>query len=167
MNIHFYNFYDIKEIKRDIDYLTGGLSKIAKELDIDRIGTMHQAGSDSLVTSRVFFKLKELFKKWWPAEDSSSVEQRFSGIIYGLGQSANEDIYIEEYRSLATEYSNTTGKLTNLNMIGATQLSNTQFGDLLSSSSTTISTCDSLNSLNGAMQHNPMVINQQHYLLMQ
>lgn len=104
-----------------------------------------------MVTSRVFFKLKELFKKWWPAEDSSSVEQRFSGIIYGLGQSANEDIYIEEYRSLATEYSNTTGKLTNLNMIGATQLSNTQFGDLLSSSSTTISTCDSLNSLNGAM----------------
>jgi CCR4-NOT transcription complex subunit 7/8 len=61
MNIYFCNFYDIKEIKRDIEYLTGGLSKVAKELDIDRIGTMHQAGSDSLVTSRVFFKLKELF----------------------------------------------------------------------------------------------------------
>ena len=41
MQIYFCNFYDIKEIKRDIDYLCGGLSKIAKELDVERIGTMH------------------------------------------------------------------------------------------------------------------------------
>ena len=50
MTDFFCNFYDIKEVKRDIEYLTGGLSKVAKELDIDRIGTMHQAGSDSHVT---------------------------------------------------------------------------------------------------------------------
>ena len=68
MNVYFCNYYDIKEIKRDVDYLTGGLSKVAKELDVDRIGTMHQAGSDSLVTCRVFFKLKELFKKWWNSD---------------------------------------------------------------------------------------------------
>ncbi len=41
MNQTFCNFYDIKEMKRDIDFLTGGLSKIAKELDIERVGTMH------------------------------------------------------------------------------------------------------------------------------
>lgn len=41
MNVYFCNYYDIKEIKRDMSYLTGGLSKVAKELDIDRIGTMH------------------------------------------------------------------------------------------------------------------------------
>ena len=41
MNIFFNNYYDIKEIKRDIEYLTGGLSKVAKELDVERIGTMH------------------------------------------------------------------------------------------------------------------------------
>jgi CCR4-NOT transcription complex subunit 7/8 len=41
MEAYFCNYYDIKEVKRDIDYLTGGLSKVAKELDIDRIGTMH------------------------------------------------------------------------------------------------------------------------------
>lgn len=74
MNSYFCNFYDIKEIKRDIDYLTGGLSKIAKELDIERIGTMHQAGSDSLVTSKVFFKLKDLFRKWCPGEENLSIE---------------------------------------------------------------------------------------------
>jgi CCR4-NOT transcription complex subunit 7/8 len=38
---YFCNFYDIKEIKRDVEYLTGGLSKVAKELDVERIGTMH------------------------------------------------------------------------------------------------------------------------------
>ena len=41
MNCYFQNYYDIKEIKRDIEYLTGGLSKVAKELDVERIGTMH------------------------------------------------------------------------------------------------------------------------------
>jgi len=41
MNEYFYNYYDIKEIKRDFEYLTGGLSRIAKELDVERIGTMH------------------------------------------------------------------------------------------------------------------------------
>jgi len=38
---YFGNFYDCKEIKREIDYLSGGLGKVAKELDVDRIGTMH------------------------------------------------------------------------------------------------------------------------------
>lgn len=162
MNIYFCNYFDIKEIKRDIDYLTGGLSKIAKELDIDRIGTMHQAGSDSFVTCRVFFKLKDLFRKWWPTDDTPTLEERFNGIIYGLGQSANEDIYIEEYRSLASEFSNTTGKLTNLNLIGgASQIGNNQFSDMLSNASTTISASSSINSLNGAsnLSQNPMVIN--------
>lgn len=41
MNLYFHNYYDIKEIKRDIEYLTGGLSKVAKELEVERIGTMH------------------------------------------------------------------------------------------------------------------------------
>lgn len=59
LNSYFQNFYDIKEIKRDNYLLQGGLSKIAKELDVDRIGTNHQAGSDSLVTSGCFFKLLE------------------------------------------------------------------------------------------------------------
>ena len=124
MNTFFCNYYDIKEIKRDIDYLTGGLSKVAKELEVERIGTMHQAGSDSLVTCRVFFKLKDLFKKWWQSDEVSSLEQRFTGLIYGLGPSINDDQYIEEYKQLATEYSNVQGKLTNLNNIGGSMLLN-------------------------------------------
>jgi CCR4-NOT transcription complex subunit 7/8 len=71
LKVYFCNVFDIKEVKRDIEYLGGGLSKVAKELDIDRIGTMHQAGSDSLVTSKVFFKLKELFRKWSYNQDDN------------------------------------------------------------------------------------------------
>lgn len=121
MNIFFNNYYDIKEIKRDIEYLTGGLSKVAKELDVERIGTMHQAGSDSLVTCGVYFKLKDLIKKWWGSTTSNnqSVDpmMEFNKLIYGLGKSANEDAYIEEYKALALEYSSGPGKLTNMNAI--------------------------------------------------
>ena len=32
------NYYDCKEIKREVEYLNGGLSKVAKDLDVDRVG---------------------------------------------------------------------------------------------------------------------------------
>jgi len=41
--------------------LTGGLQEIANQLDVQRIGKRHQAGSDSLLTAQTFFKLRELF----------------------------------------------------------------------------------------------------------
>lgn len=65
-----------------------------------------------------------MFKKWWQQEEGASLEDRFNGLIYGLGQSINDDIYLEEYRQLAIEYSNSTGKLTNLNTIGSPSLGN-------------------------------------------
>jgi hypothetical protein len=44
--------------------------------------------------------------------------ETFNKVIYGLGTSHNEDPYIEEYKSLAIEYSSGPGgKLTNMNAI--------------------------------------------------
>lgn len=104
-------------MKRDIEYLSGGLSKIAKELDVERVGTTHQAGSDSLITSRVYFKLLEVYKKWWGTQDvESALEKKFNGILYGLGSSMNDDNYIDEYKSLTNEYGKP-GKLVNLNRL--------------------------------------------------
>jgi len=57
MDTYFGIYYDIKEMKRDMDFMNGGLNKISKELGVERIGTTHQAGSDSMVTCGVFFKL--------------------------------------------------------------------------------------------------------------
>lgn len=56
----FPNIYDIKSFAHEFQdfYEGGGLNRLADLLDIKRVGIMHQAGSDSLVTSQVFFKLK-------------------------------------------------------------------------------------------------------------
>jgi hypothetical protein len=35
--MYFCNIFDCKEIKREIDYLSGGLGKLAKELDVQII----------------------------------------------------------------------------------------------------------------------------------
>ncbi|PFH33350.1 ccr4-associated factor family protein [Besnoitia besnoiti] len=77
--------YDIKYLLRSIHNfnLSGGssLQKVAEHLQVTRIGPQHQAGSDSLVTCRTFFKLVELYF-------ASRIEDcGCSGVIYGLGMS--------------------------------------------------------------------------------
>ena len=61
LDTYFVNYYDCKEVKRELDLSGGqvkGLKMVAKELDVDRIGTMHQAGSDAFVTCGVYMKLR-------------------------------------------------------------------------------------------------------------
>ncbi|KAK1360080.1 Poly(A)-specific ribonuclease [Heracleum sosnowskyi] len=57
--------------------LHGGLNKLAELLEVERVGVSHQAGSDSLLTSCTFRKLKENFF-------SGSLE-KYAGVLYGLG----------------------------------------------------------------------------------
>ena len=60
LGIFFGTFYDLKYPLAGTHYSKKGLQEIADLLDIQRIGTAHQAGSDSLLTLKVFFKLKEM-----------------------------------------------------------------------------------------------------------
>lgn len=41
--------------------LKGGLQEVADDLQVPRIGPQHQAGSDSLLTSATFFKMRSKF----------------------------------------------------------------------------------------------------------
>ncbi|XP_010932239.1 probable CCR4-associated factor 1 homolog 7 [Elaeis guineensis] len=68
--------YDIKHLMRFCNNLYGGLNKVAEQVDAERIGVCHQAGSDSLLTARVFWRLKENYF-------DGSIE-RYAGCLYGL-----------------------------------------------------------------------------------
>jgi CCR4-NOT transcription complex subunit 7/8 len=84
LKIYFPNAYDIKYLIKENDSYKGGLVKISKELNIERKGEVHQAGSDSLVTSEVFFKLIE--------NNSISKNDINYGknIMYGIGEGADD-----------------------------------------------------------------------------
>jgi CCR4-NOT transcription complex subunit 7/8 len=55
---------------------------VAARVQVVRVGPMHQAGSDSLLTSAVFFKLIDVFF------GGRLDETKHVGILYGLGSSA-------------------------------------------------------------------------------
>ncbi|KAF9005438.1 ribonuclease H-like domain-containing protein [Cyathus striatus] len=79
LRIWFPTVYDIKFLMR-CKMLKGGLQDVADDLGVLRIGSSHQAGSDSLLTSSTFFKMRHLY-----FHDHID-DAEFSGKLYGLGQ---------------------------------------------------------------------------------
>ncbi|KAJ9664328.1 CCR4-NOT core DEDD RNase subunit [Neophaeococcomyces mojaviensis] len=80
------------EANRIIQIITqkSGLQDLANELGIQRVGIQHQAGSDSLLTGQVYFKMKEKIFGGTINED------QYKGQVWGLnGQmpaSSNKDM---------------------------------------------------------------------------
>lgn len=92
--------YDIKFMMRACKSLKGGLQDVADDLGVRpispprspklivdrleqkvmRIGTSHQAGSDSLLTASTFFKMRELYF------GDQVDDGEYNGKLYGLGQ---------------------------------------------------------------------------------
>ena len=57
LDLYFGNYFDLRYLIQFSDYSKGSLQKLAMECNIQRIGTQHQAGSDSVVTLMAFFRL--------------------------------------------------------------------------------------------------------------
>jgi CCR4-NOT transcription complex subunit 7/8 len=76
VRVYFPVLYDIKHLMRYCNSLHGGLSKLGELLGVERVGTCHQAGSDSLLTLQCFTKLKEVYFR-------GSTES-YAGVLYGL-----------------------------------------------------------------------------------
>lgn len=78
--------YDVRHIIRNYDLYSKSLQKLAQELDVERKGVQHQAGSDSQVTSLVFYKL--LIKN-----NPNDFFKNDKNIIFGLGHYYEDDIH--------------------------------------------------------------------------
>lgn len=79
LQLYFPCIYDIKYLMNSCQNLNGGLQKVAEQLAVIRIGPQHQAGSDSLLTSATFFKMREMFF------EGAMDEEKFLGNLFGLG----------------------------------------------------------------------------------
>lgn len=81
LHIYFPAVYDVKYLMKSCKNLKGGLQEVAEQLELERIGPQHQAGSDSLLTGAAFFKMREMF-----FEDNID-DAKYCGHLYGLGTS--------------------------------------------------------------------------------
>jgi len=77
LGVYFPKVYDIKYLIKFCNNLHGGLNKLAEIMDVERIGPSHQAGSDSLLTSCIFWKLRDGF--------FNGSTDKYAGVLYGLG----------------------------------------------------------------------------------
>lgn len=84
LKLYFINFYDIRVLVRNHDNFRGSLMKLGQELSLTRTGIQHQAGSDSLLTSEIYFKLKKEHLN----EDTFVFERN---ILFGLGLGIDEN----------------------------------------------------------------------------
>ncbi|KAJ1566825.1 CCR4-NOT transcription complex subunit 7, partial [Cladochytrium tenue] len=78
LRLYFPCIYDIKFLMKSCKTLKGGLQDVADDLQIPRIGPQHQAGSDSLLTCRSFFRMRETFF------DDRIDDEKYLGYLYGL-----------------------------------------------------------------------------------
>ncbi len=83
INTYFPYFYDVRFLVKK-DNFRGSLTKLAQGLEINRIGSQHQAGSDSVVTSEIFFRLKKI-------SDFNEIFYKGKNVLYGLGYGSDDN----------------------------------------------------------------------------
>ena len=87
LELYFPNHYDMKVISQHInDNLNGGLNRIAQCYKVQRIGEVHQAGSDAYVTIGIFNKVKG---------NEQEVIDTCHNVLFGIGLGADDNETIQ------------------------------------------------------------------------
>lgn len=76
--------------------------QVADQLELERIGPQHQAGSDSMLTGHAFFKMREMY-----FEDNID-EDKYSGHLYGLGTASAVNGQAVNHDGLPSDVQSTT-----------------------------------------------------------
>lgn len=82
LRLYFPAVYDMKYMMKSCESLRGGLQKVADTLHVERVGAMHQAGSDSLLTAETFFQMRRVFF------ENDIDDDKYKNVLYGLGSDA-------------------------------------------------------------------------------
>jgi CCR4-NOT transcription complex subunit 7/8 len=104
LRLYFPNYFDIRFLVRYNEEFRGSLSRLGQELNISRVGTKHQAGSDSLITSEIFFKLIKEFLH----EDVTKTDKN---VLFGIGPGLEENEALSAYNSFYNVQPNSAGNL--------------------------------------------------------
>ena len=108
-------FFDIKMLIKDIDiYFNGGLNRLIYNLDIERKGINHQAGSDSIATIEAFHKLIK----------NQSITQikmkKYKNVLYGIGLGKDNQNTIKYINNMSNNIVNNL----NVNNANVTKINN-------------------------------------------
>ena len=106
LDIYFINYYDIKTLVKRKD-MRVGLNGLAQSLEVLREGKTHQAGSDSVVTIDVYFKLI----KFGFLEDSKILKNK--NLLFGVGNEEDnkETINYTQFGNLVYQNNNSNNLL--------------------------------------------------------
>ena len=110
LNLYFINYYDIRILVKGNDNMQRGLNRLAEQLEVIREGKIHQAGSDSVVTIDVFFKLKK------SGLVNNSKLDDLKNILYGIGGGRDNDETINYTQIGGVNYQNNNNNLMYVNM---------------------------------------------------
>ena len=121
LDLYFMNYYDIRMLVKGYQNMQGGLNRLADQLKVQRMGTIHQAGSDSMLTLDVFFKLIQ------GGYINENKLKDLKNIIHGIGEGRDNEEMINYTQIVNSNYqNNNTNNIMNVNMTNITPI-NTNF----------------------------------------
>ena len=111
LNIYFKNYYDIRMLVKGYQNMQGGLNRLAEQLKVQRMGMIHQAGSDSMLTLDVYFKLIQ------GGYISEMKLKDLRNILHGIGDGRDNDETINYTQIVNSNYqNNSNNNMMNVNM---------------------------------------------------